>query len=147
MRNKAAIITNAGGPGVLATDACEKNNIKIFPLQKTAIEKLNKILPSNWSHNNPIDLIGDAPSEYYEKTLQIIEKENFDFSIILLTPQRMTESLQTAKILVDARKPIFACFLGDKQIKEAKEFMNQSGILNFDSIKEMCEIIGKVILV
>jgi len=143
--NKTAIITNAGGLGVLTTDACETNNIKIPSLQKSTIEKLNKILQPNWSHNNPIDLIGDAPAEDYEKTLQIIERENFDFSIILLTPQRMTESLATAKTLMKTKKPIIACFLGQKQIKEAKEFMNRFGIINFDDPKEMCDTIGKLI--
>ena len=142
--NTATIITNAGGLGVLATDACETNKIKIPPLSKSAIERLNKILPPNWSHGNPIDLVGNASAEDYEKTLSIVERENTDFSIILLTPQRMTESLQTAKVLLKVRKPVFACFLGSKQIKEAKKFMDQFGILNFDSIKEMCEAIGKV---
>ena len=143
--NKAAIITNAGGLGVLTTDACETNKIKIPSLQKSTIEKLNKVLPSNWSHNNPIDLVGDALAENYEKTLQIIEKENFDFSIILLTPQKMTESLTTAKILMKTKKPVFACFLGQKQIQEAKEFMDRFGIINFDNPKEMCNTIGKII--
>jgi len=143
--DKAAIITNAGGLGVLTTDACEENKIKIPSLAKSAIKKLNKILQSNWSHNNPIDIIGNAPAEDYEKTIQIIERENFDFSIILLTPQQMTESLQTAKVLIKTKKPVFACFLGDKQIKEAKEFMNESEIINFNDPKEMCEAIGKII--
>lgn len=145
IKNSAAIITNAGGLGVLTTDVCETNNIKIPNLQKSTIEKLNKILPQNWSRNNPIDLIGNALAKDYEKALQIIEKENFGFLIILLTPQRMTEPFQTAKILKKTKKPVFACFLGDKQIKEAKEFMNQSGILNFNNVEEMCEAIGKVI--
>jgi len=143
--NKAAIITNAGGLGVLTTDACETNNIKIPSLQKSTIERLNKILQPNWSHNNPVDLIGNAPAEDYEKTLQIIERENFDFSIILLTPQRMTESLATAKALTKARKPIVACFLGKEQIKKAKQFMNQSGIINFNDPKEMCDTLGKLL--
>ena len=143
--NKTAIITNAGGLGVLTADACESNKIKIPSLQKSTMEKLNKILVPNWSHNNPIDLVGDASAEDYEKTLQIIEKENFDFSIILLTPQRMTEALATAKTLMKIKKPIFACFLGSRQIKKAKEFMNQFGIINFEDPKEMCEAIGKII--
>ena len=142
--NKAAIITNAGGLGVLTTDACEINNIKIPSLSKSLIEKLNKFLESNWSHNNPIDLIGDASAEDYEKTLQTIEKENFDFSIFLLTPQRMTECLATAKILVKTKKPVVACFLGQKQVKEAKEFMNRFGIINFNDPKEMCDTLGKL---
>jgi len=143
--NKAAIITNAGGLGVLTTDACEANNIKIPSLQKSTIERLNKILQPNWSRNNPIDLIGDAPAEDYEKTLQIIERENFDFSIILLTPQRMTESLATAKVLMKTRKPVIACFLGQKQIHKSKEFMDRFGIINFYDPKEMCDTIGKLL--
>jgi acyl-CoA synthetase (NDP forming) len=143
--NKAAIITNAGGLGVLTTDACETSKIKVPSLEESTIKKLDRILQPNWSHNNPIDLIGDARVEDYEKTLQLIEKENFDFSIILLTPQRMTESLATAKVLIKSKKPIFACFLGDKQIKEAKQFMDRLGIINFNDPKEMCETIGKLI--
>jgi len=143
--NKAGIITNAGGLGVLTTDACEENKIKIPSLQKLTIDRLNRILPSNWSHNNPVDLIGDASAEDYEKALQIIERENFDFSIILLTPQKMTESLFTAKTLLKARKPIFTCFLGEKQIKGAKKFMEKHEIINFDEPKEMCETLGKIV--
>ncbi len=143
--NKAGIITNAGGLGVLTTDGCEENKIKIPSLQKSTIEKLNKILQPNWSHNNPIDLIGDAKAEDYEKTLNILERENFNFSIILLTPQRMTEPLETAKTLLKTKKPLFVCFLGDKQIQKAKEFLNQFNIINFDDPKEMCDTLGKLI--
>jgi acyl-CoA synthetase (NDP forming) len=143
--NKAAIITNAGGLGVLTTDACEENNIKVPSVPRSTIEKLDKLLQPNWSHNNPIDLIGDALAEDYNRTLQIIEKEKFDFSIILLTPQRMTEPLATAKALSKLKKPVFACFLGDKQIKKSKELMEKLDIINFDDPKEMCDAIGKSI--
>jgi len=143
IKNKAAIITNAGGLGVLTTDACEENNIKIPHLSKHAIKKLNQILPESWSNNNPIDLIGDALAKDYEKTIEIIEKENFDFTIVLLTPQYMTEELETAKALLKTKKPIFACFLGGKKIIEAKKFMNQFKIIHFDDPKEMCKCINK----
>lgn len=143
--NKAAIITNAGGLGVLTTDACSNNNIKTPSLPKSLISKLNEFLPTNWSHNNPIDLIGDASSELYRKTLELIEKEKFDFSIVLLTPQKMTEGLLTAKVLMKTKKPVFACFLGGTQVREAKEFMARFGIINFIDPKEMCDTIGKII--
>ena len=143
--NKVAIVTNAGGLGVLTTDACEKNNIKISKLSKSLIEKLNKILPLNWSHNNPVDLVGDALAGDYEKTISILEKESVDFFFVLLTPQRMTESLETARTLLKMKKPVIACFLGGKQVKEAKEFMDKFGILNFDDVGEMCEAVGKVV--
>ena len=142
--NKAAIITNAGGLGVLTTDACEENKIIIPQLKDSTINQLNKILPPNWSHNNPIDLIGNASAQDYEKTIQILEKENFDFFIILLTPQKMTEPLKTAQTLLKTKKPIFACFLGDKQITDAKEFIDKYEIINFDDPKQMCDTIGKL---
>ncbi|MCK4650369.1 CoA-binding protein [Candidatus Pacearchaeota archaeon] len=144
LKNSTAIITNAGGLGVLTTDYCEKNNIKIPQLKKSTIEKLNKTLPQNWSHNNPIDLVGTALAKDYETTLKIIEKENFDFIIALLTPQQMTQSLLTSKTLAKSKKPIFTCFLGNTQIKKAKEFMNKSEMINFDEPKEMCDTIGKI---
>ncbi|MCK5321021.1 CoA-binding protein [Candidatus Pacearchaeota archaeon] len=143
--NRIAIVTNAGGLGVLTTDSCEANKIKVLKLSKQVIEKLNKILPSNWSHNNPIDLIGDALAGDYEKTLSILEKENFDFFFVLLTPQRMTEALGTAEILFKMKKPVVACFLGGRQVREAREFMDMAGILNFYDVEEMCEAVGKIV--
>ncbi len=143
--NKVAIITNAGGLGVLTTDGCEINKIKVPKLSEQIVEKLNKVLPSNWSHNNPIDLVGDALAEDYEKALLILEKENFDFFVVLLTPQRMTEALGTARILLKMGKPVVACFLGNGQVREAKEFMDRVGILNFNDVGEMCEVVGKVV--
>ena len=144
--DRVAIITNAGGLGVLTTDACERNNIKVPKLSKQVIERLNKILPSNWSHNNPIDLVGDAFAKDYENVISILEKENFDFFFVLLTPQRMTEALETAKLFLKMGKPVLACFLGGKQVREAKEFMDRIGILNFEDVKEMCEAVGKVVV-
>jgi len=142
---QAGIITNAGGLGVLTTDECEENDIKVHSLKTSTIEKLNKVLVPNWSHNNPIDLVGDALAEDYEKAIQILERENFDFFITLLTPQRMTEALGTAKTLLKTKKPIFACFLGGKQVQKAKEFMDQNEIIHFNDPREMCEALGKVI--
>tara|TARA_Y100000310_G_scaffold171786_1_gene171945 strand:+ start:1634 stop:2932 length:1299 start_codon:yes stop_codon:yes gene_type:complete len=143
--NKAVIITNAGGLGVLTADACEENKIKIPTLSKSIIKKLDQFLPKNWSHNNPIDLVGDALEEDYSRTIEILEKENFDFFMILLTPQKMTEPLKTAKNLLKINKPIFACFLGENQTKKSREFLNNWEIINFMDVKEMCEAIGKVI--
>jgi acetate---CoA ligase (ADP-forming) len=143
--NKAGIITNAGGLGVLTTDACEENNIKVPSLSKSAMNKLSQFLPGAWSHNNPIDIIGDALAEDYEKTIQIAEKENFDFLITLLTPQYMTEELETAKALLKIKKPVFACFLGGSKTSEAKKLMDQFGIINFNDPKEMCDTLGKTI--
>jgi acyl-CoA synthetase (NDP forming) len=142
---RAVIITNAGGLGVLTTDACEANGIKVVSLSKKTIEELDKVLNPNWSKRNPIDLIGDALAEDYEKALHIVEKESADFYIILLTPQIMTQTVQTAKVLLKSKKPVFSCFLGGEQTIEAKDFLNRFGIINFKDPKNMCDILGKVI--
>jgi acyl-CoA synthetase (NDP forming) len=142
--NKTIILTNAGGLGVLTTDACEENGIKIEGISEKKIEELNMVLNPNWSKRNPVDLIGDALAEDYEKAIKILEPEKFDFFIILLTPQKMTQALETAKLLLKIKKPVFACFVGGEQIKEAKEFLDRFGIINFNDPKEMCDAIGKV---
>jgi len=141
--NKACIITNAGGLGVLATDHCDTNRIKVPKLKEKTIKNLNKILPENWSHNNPVDMIGDALAADYLKTIQALEKEDFDFFIVLLTPQHMTQELETARMLTKTKKPVVACFLGGKKVLEARKFMNKNDILNFGSVRELCEAIGR----
>jgi acyl-CoA synthetase (NDP forming) len=141
----AAIVTNAGGLGVLTTDYCEQNNIHIAPLSKSLIEKLNPHLHENWSRNNPIDIIGSATSRDYANALSIIQNEKFDLIIVLLTPQKMTEGLKTAKLLLKLKKPVLTCFLGGRQTIEARKFMKQFGILNFTDPKELCDTLGKII--
>ena len=152
--NKALIITNAGGLGVLTADSCEENKIELPSLKQSTIEKLNKILPQAWSKHNPVDILGDALAKDYEKTIQSLEqeeKQNFDFFIILLTPQYMTEELATAKIIANIQskskinKPVFACFLGGNKIKGAEELMNKNNIIHFEDVREMCECLGKIV--
>jgi acetyltransferase len=145
LKNKACIVTNAGGPGVLTSDYCEENNINLLTLPKETLEKLNHFLPINWSKNNPIDILGDADARQYYKTLKILDEESFfDFFIVLLTPQNMTQPLETAKILTELRKPVFACFLGKEKIDEAKKFLERNEIPFFDEPKEMCEGLGRI---
>jgi len=144
--NRTCIITNAGGPGVLATDYCEENNIKIPKLPQTIINKLDKILPEAWSHNNPIDLLGDALPDRYNKVLSILEEEDFfDFFIILLTPQDMTQPLETAKIIArHKRKSIFASFIGGYSVELALKFLKQNNIPVSKEPKDLIEEIGKI---
>ncbi len=146
IKNKGVIITNAGGYGVLTSDYCEENNIHLTKLSPKTIGKLNTVLPKNWSHNNPIDIIGDATSQRYNDTLQIIEKDpTINFVILLLTPQYMSEPEKTAKILLKFKKPIFTSFIGGKQVLEARKFLNQFKVLNYSEPENMCKIIGKVL--
>lgn len=142
--NKTIIITNAGGLGVLCADACEKQGIKITSLPKRIINELNKFLPKHWPKNNPIDVIGDAPAERYEKVFQTLKKEKFyDFIICLLTPQSMSEPEKTAKALarMNKHKPCYACFVGGNKIIKAEETLEKAGINNFNDPELMARII------
>jgi len=145
IKNDAIILTNAGGVGVLTTDSCEDNNIKIHEISKKTVEELDKVLDPNWSRKNPVDLIGDAKAEDYENAIKVLEKENPGIYIVLLTPQKMSEPLETAKTILKIKRPVFACFVGGERLKEAKEFMDRFGILRFLDPKEMCDAVGKVL--
>jgi len=118
--NKVSIITNAGGLGVLTADECESNNIKIPSLSKVAMDKLDRVLPPNWSHRNPIDLVGDALSKEYDDAIKIIEKEKFDFVMVLLTPQKMTEPLKNCQNTDENKEARFCLFRWRKQSQGSK---------------------------
>jgi len=141
---KACIITNAGGLGVLCSDYCFKNGIEIPELTEKIKNELNKILPDGWSKNNPVDIMGDARADLYFKTMKVLEKENFfDFFIVLLTPQHMTEPYKTAEaILGIERKLVVACFLGGEKVQMSINHMRDK-IPVFDELKEMCVALGK----
>jgi len=150
---KVAIITNAGGPGIMAADACEKENIILSNLENKTIENLKKILPDAANFYNPIDLLGDALAERYKKTLEAVIKDvNVNAVLLLLTPQAMTQPLETAKAIADVIKKnrnsitILTSFLGGNEIREAVEFLDSKNIPNFsipeeaiDTLKSMIE--------
>lgn len=107
--------------------------------------ELDLAMPSGYSRANPLDILGDALAERYEKVLRILFKyELFDFFIIILTPQQMTQPLETAKILVSYKKPIIACYIGGKSLEEAKMFLRHSNIIVFDDDSDLRSL-GKAI--
>ena len=143
---RACIITNAGGPGVLTTDYLSANKIEIPALPENIKEKLNKILPKEWSHNNPIDVLGDALNDRYQSVLANLDKENFfDFFLVLLTPQHMTKSLETAQTLTKLKKPTIAVFMGGNKIQSALEFLKQNNIPVFSEPEDASKVLGKII--
>ena len=143
---RACVVTNAGGPGVLCSDYLMKNNLELPELPEKVKMELDAILPSGWSHNNPVDILGDAKAELYLKAIKILEKENFfDFFIVLLTPQYMTEPEKTAEVILQIkRKAVISCFLGGEKVKPAIDLIKEKSVV-FDELKEMCEALGKVI--
>ncbi len=131
-----AIITNAGGPGVLAADSALMNGLKLSPISSPIKSALRKILPAAASVNNPIDILGDAGPERYQKTLGLVGKEKEVKSILLLlTVQSMTEVEKVAKIIIAWRKQsskaLAVCLLGSSLIAEAREYLRRQGVAVF----------------
>ncbi len=117
--NRLAIVTNAGGPGVLCADAAARHGVELAVLSDDTIAKLNQVLPAVWSHNNPVDVIGDATPERYRDALNIIgAAPEVDGVVVIMTVQAMTDPKETAQAIIDAhddpswKKPLLSSFLG-----------------------------------
>jgi acetyltransferase len=133
------IITNAGGPGILTADACEKLGLRLMYLGAEVINELMKILPPASSTNNPIDVLGDAKADRYEAVLRILStREDIDCYIVVLSPQAMTEPDEVAKLLVDFKsksphKVVVASFLGGPKVANAVTILRSGGVPNYDA--------------
>ncbi len=139
---KACIITNAGGLGILATDALVKAGIRLEIIPEAVLIELDKFISKGYSRRNPLDILGDALAERYDKTLRILNMYKlFDFYVVIVSPQEMTQPLETAKVL-NKYKNVIACFIGGKSFIEAKKFMKEQGIINFEDVSEL-ELLGK----
>jgi acetyltransferase len=130
------ILTNAGGPGVLATDSLITGGGELSGISSDTMQAFNQVLPAVWSHNNPIDIIGDASPERYAKTVEIAAKDPAsDGLLVVLTPQAMTDPTQTAEHLRPyaklAGKPILASWMGGADVHAGEEILNRAGIPTF----------------
>jgi acetyltransferase len=130
------VVTNAGGPGVLVTDALILNGGELTALAPETIAKLNDFLPSAWSHGNPVDILGDATPERYAKALELVADDPAsDGLLVILTPQAMTEATATAELLRPyARlrdKPILASWMGGDSVEAGERILNEAGIPTF----------------
>jgi acetyltransferase len=139
-----AIVTNAGGPGVLATDSIIEKGGKLAQLSPETIEKLNKVLPAHWSHGNPVDIIGDGDEDRYQQAIEIcLEDKNIDGLLILSVPQVMADPKKLADRLVDiarkTTKPILTSFIGEASVYHAREILNRNNIPTYASPDEAVE--------
>lgn len=132
-----AIVTNAGGPGVMATDELMLRDGVLAPLSDDTLATLNAVLPPFWSHANPIDLLGDATGERYRIAVEACLKDvGMNGVLVLLTPQAMTDPSETAQQLTafaGSKKPLLACWLGGLSVREGRDLLNRAGIPTFDS--------------
>ncbi len=136
---RIAVITNAGGPGIMAADAIEQQGLEFAKLTNETMKKLTDALPPAANVHNPIDVLGDALADRYEFAVDtVIDDPNVDAVLVLLTPQAMTQAADTAKVIVKAsheksQKPVFASFLGATKVAEAVELLVNGGIPQYDS--------------
>jgi acetyltransferase len=132
---KLTIVTNAGGPGVIATDALIQHGGELAPLSSSIIEACNMFLPAQWSHNNPIDVLGDAGADRYAKAVQVaIENPDSDGVCVVLTPQDMTDPTGTAQLLLPLakqNKPLLTSWMGGDLVDEGAQILKNASIPTF----------------
>jgi acetyltransferase len=134
---RLAIITNAGGPGVLAADATVATGGELAKLSEHSMELLNGLLPPHWSHNNPIDILGDAGPERFSTTIDIAAKDsNVDGLVVVTAPQGLAQPSKIAEALKpfakSTGKPVLACFMGGAEVAVANQVLNSGGIPTFN---------------
>jgi acetyltransferase len=134
--NRLAIITNGGGPGVMATDRAVDLGLAIAELQSDTMAELDRVLPPQWSHANPVDILGDAPPERYRAAVAAcVTDPGVDGLLVMLTPQAMTRPVDAARAVIaasaDADKPVLACWMGEAQVAAARAAFTQGKIPEF----------------
>lgn len=142
--NKLAIITNGGGAGVLAADRAAELNICLSTLSEKTVIELNQVLPKTWSHQNPIDIIGDATPQRYHHAIKICASDTLiDGLLIILTPVAMTAPLLVAKQVIsdakESKKPILVCWMGGNHVQSSKNLFAKHQIPYFETPEEAVE--------
>lgn len=131
-----AIITNSGGPGILATDSCIEHNLNVVPLGRATKKRLRRILSATASLQNPIDLVAEAQAEQYEGALRaVLSDRRIHSAIVILTPTAFTQVENIASVIVQvarsSRRPILCCFLGIYDVSKGVRMLEENGIPNF----------------
>lgn len=134
--DRLAIMTNAGGPGVMSTDRAEDVSVRLAELSEATIGKLNEVLPDHWSHANPIDILGDATPERYQQALDIcLADDAIDGVLVILTPQAMTDPTRVAELVIEAAKksdkPVLASWTGGNRVQAGRDLFASSRVAHF----------------
>ena len=138
LNNKLVIITNAGGPGVMAADRASEIGLPISELSDKTLSALSKALPPFWSHANPIDILGDATPERYQHALEICLNDNeIGGVLVILTPQAMTDPTKVAEIVVECAKnntkPVLVSWTGGTRVQEGRKKFARSKAAHFST--------------
>ncbi len=137
---RLVIITNGGGPGVMAADRAADQGIELSRLSEETLAALNGVLPAVWSHANPVDIIGDATPDRYREAIDIcLQDPGVDGAIVILTPQAMTEPTRVAEAVIESaaksKKPILTSWMGGKQVEESRRLFNNARIPDFRTLE------------
>lgn len=143
--NRLAIVTNGGGPGVMATDRAADLGLVMATLSDATMERLSQVLPPNWSHGNPVDVIGDAQVDRYQHAVAAcLEDPNVDGVLTILTPQAMTKPLEAAKAVIELsknyKKPLLTCWMGEAQVAESRKEFARAKTPNFRTPEPAVEV-------
>lgn len=143
--NRLAIVTNGGGPGVMASDRAADLGVKIATLSEDTLTQLNTGLPDTWSHGNPLDIIGDATAARYRHAVtHCLQDEGVDGVLVILTPQAMTQPLEVAQAVIETAgkfdKPLIACWMGETQVAESRQAFVQAKIPSFRTPEPAVEV-------
>ena len=133
---RLAMVTNAGGPGVLATDSLMAHGGELAQLSEETVAQLNGFLPPHWSHQNPVDVLGDADSDRYARAVETVSKDpNNDGLLVILAPQAMTDPTQTAEKLKELAvlhgKPLLASWMGGASVAAGESILTRANIPTF----------------
>jgi len=145
--NRLAIVTNAGGPGVMATDRALESHVDMARLDPATIARLDQVLPAHWSHGNPVDVLGDAGSDRFAAAIEAcLADDGVDGVITMLTPQAMTDPAGVAEAAArlgrDSRKPLLTCWMGDRQVQPAREISTRARQPHFRTPEAAVEAFG-----
>ena len=136
--NRLAIVTNGGGPGVMAADRAAEMDVSLPDLGTETLKGLNAALPAHWSHGNPVDILGDAAPERYQQAVSLCLRDpGIDGVLVMLTPQAMTRSLAAAEATIKASessdKPVLTCWMGKSQVETARTLFGEHKLAHFDT--------------
>lgn len=145
-----ALVTNAGGPGIMASDAAERLGMRLASFARETIDKLHESLPPQANIYNPVDVLGDALADRYALAIEtVLQDPNVNSVVVLLTPQIMTQATETARAVVEVSrrhdKPILACFMGAKEVEEGISVLTANGIPNYSfperAMESLCAMV------
>lgn len=146
LSNRVAVVTNAGGPGILTTDACIRYGLEMAEFSPETLDRLKAGLPPTASLHNPVDVIGDAKHDRYELALNaVLDDDNTGSAIVILTPQTMTDIEEVAEVIAKAsashEKPVLASFMGLVDVSKGIEILRHNGVPHYPFPEEAARVI------